>query len=134
MIVVFVFIITGCSSGIENEEQKIVVQKRIADENKYEDFKEVTESEQVLKIKDILGKADWENAKVNMARHADYQFFFHYKNGNIESNSIQHLMWISPNKDKLEVVRGNDEYVQLTEENSAILFEIITGGKLIDLK
>lgn len=39
-----------------------------------------------------------------------------------------------PNKDKLEVVRGNDEYAQLTKENSAILFEIITGDKIGELK
>ncbi|MEF2098465.1 hypothetical protein V3595_28295 [Bacillus sp. CFBP9009] len=69
-----------------------------------------------------------------MSRPADYQFFFHYKNENIQSDAIQHLIWISPNTDKLVVVRGNDEYVQLTDENSGILLKIITGEELTDLK
>lgn len=69
-----------------------------------------------------------------MSSPADYQFFFHYINKNIKSDALQHLIWISPNKDKLEVVRGNDEYAQLTKENSELLFEIITGEKLANLK
>lgn len=52
------FVITGCSSGIENEGQSIEVQKRIGDENKYEDFKEITDNKKVQKVKGILDKAD----------------------------------------------------------------------------
>ncbi|RFU67493.1 hypothetical protein D0469_14680 [Peribacillus saganii] len=136
LVAVFLFAVTGCSSGIENEEQKIVVQQRNNDNNadKYQDFREITDSEQVQKAKKILDEAEWNNSKVNMSRPADYQFFFHYKNEKIKADTIQHLIWISPNKDKLEVVRGNDEYVQLTEDNSEILFEIITGEDLTSLK
>jgi ribosomal protein L19 len=136
---IIVFLVTGCSNGIENEEQKIVVQNLVG---YYEskplegkvDLYEVTEDKKVLKVKEILDETDWENAKVNMVRPPDYKFHFEYINKDIESNTVQHSVWISPNKDKLEIVRGNDEYAQLTKENSAILFEIITGDNLSDLK
>ncbi|MFE6170256.1 hypothetical protein ACQKND_23080 [Viridibacillus arvi] len=41
-------------------------------------------------------------------------------------------IWISPNKDIVDVVVGS-EYVQLNEEDSTNLFEILTGEKLSDL-
>ena len=50
--VISIFIV-GCSNVIENEEQYIKVQKLIGDGNKYEDFKEITDNEQVQKVKDI---------------------------------------------------------------------------------
>jgi len=127
------FVITGCSSGIENEEQNIEVQKRIGDENKYEDFKEISDNKQVQKVKGILDSADWKNAKVDMARPADYRFGFQFKNPNIEAKAVLYEIWISPNKDKVEVVKGDNDYVQLNEENSTVLYEILTGEKLSDL-
>lgn len=127
------FVITGCSSGIENEGQSIEVQKRIGDENKYEDFKEITDNKKVQKVKSILDKADWENAKVDMVRPADYRFGFQFKNPEIEAKAVLYEIWISPNIDKVEVVKGDNEYVQLNEENSTVLFEILTGERLFDL-
>jgi len=125
--------LSGCSSGIENEGQYIEVQKRIDNENKYEDFKEITDNEQVQKVKGIVNKADWENAKVEMARPADYRFAFQYKSPDIEAKAVLYEIWISPNKDKVEVVKGDNEYVQLNEENSTVLFEMLTGKILSDL-
>lgn len=77
------FVMTGCSIGIGNEKQNIEVQKRIGNENNYEDFKEITNNGQVSKVKKILDKADWENVKVDMARPADYRFIFQFKNPEI---------------------------------------------------
>jgi len=128
-----IFLVAGCSTN-EEQKQKIEVQIRVGNEAKYEDFKEVIDNEQVVKVKRILDDTDWENTVVDMARLADYQFFFEYMNKDIEGDKLQYLVWISPNKDKLEVVRGNDEYAQLTRENSAILFEGITGKKLTDVE
>jgi hypothetical protein len=135
LITTFLIIITGCSNGIEKEEQIIEVQKRVGNENKYEDFRKITDPKQVLKVKEILNKTKWENEKVNMSRPPDYQFVFLFKNPDIiQEKVVLHSVWISPNKDKLEIVQGDNQYAQLTEENSANLFEIITGGKLTDLK
>ncbi|MBK3493819.1 hypothetical protein JFL43_02880 [Viridibacillus sp. YIM B01967] len=133
-IAIFLFIVTGCSNRIENVEQRIEVQERVGDENKYEDFKVVTDNIQVQKVKKILKDTDWENAKVDMAHPPDYEFIFQYKNPNIQAKAVVYNLWISPNNDKVEIARGGNQYAQLTKENSAILFEIITGNKLSELK
>jgi hypothetical protein len=134
LLAMFLFIVTGCVNGIENEEQKIEVEKRIGDENKYEDYKEITNNEQVQEVKKILDNVDWEIAKVNMARPADYRFVFQFKNPEIEAKAVLYELWISPNKDKVElIIDAESKYFQLNEEGSAVLFEILTGGKLSEV-
>lgn len=124
-------LIAGCSNPIGSEEQNIVVQKRIGEENKYEDFKEISDSKQVQQVKEILNDIHWENAKVDMARPADYRFGFQFKNPNIEAKAVLYELWISPNKDKVElVIDAESKYAQLDKNKSAILFEILTGEKL----
>ena len=137
----FVFIgiisifIVGCSNATETDEQYIKVQMRVGDENKYEDFKEITDHEQIQKVKEILNDIDWENGVVNMARPADYRFIFQFKNPEIEAKAVLYELWISPNKDKVElVIDAESKYVQLDTGKSAELFEILTGGKLSELK
>lgn len=134
MAVLTLFIVTSYSTGIENEEQNIEVQKRVGVEVEYEDFREVTDNKKVLKAKKLLDDTDWRNAKVNMSRPPDYQFVFQFKKPKIEAKAVLYQVWISPNKDKLEVVQGDNQYAQLTKENSATLFEIIAGDKLVNLK
>ncbi|WP_404828911.1 hypothetical protein [Solibacillus faecavium] len=127
--------IVGCSNLIENEEQYIKVQKRIGDQNEYEDFKEITDNEQVQKVKDILNYIDWEITTVNMIRPADFRFIFQYKNPEIEAKAALYELWISRNKDKVTlVIDAEMKYIQLDTGKSAELFEIITGEKLSELK
>ncbi|RBP02905.1 hypothetical protein DET59_1112 [Rossellomorea aquimaris] len=117
--------VTGCSSEVENEEQKIIVQKRTDDENQYEDFKEITDNEQVRNVKRILDEANWKDAHVTFVRPADYQFVFQFKNPQIEAKAVLFSVWVSPKKDLLEMTRGEHEFTQLTKEESARLFEMI---------
>jgi len=133
IVMFLIVIIAGCSSGLENEEQYIKVNKRIGDENMYEEFKDITENKQVQQVKQILDEIEWENAKVEMVSPHNFEFMFKYKSPKIDAKSVLYKIWISPDKDKLEVVRGDSEYGQLNEENSAVLFEIVTGEKLSDL-
>ena len=134
LVTIFLIIVTGCSIGIENEEQLIEVRKRVGNENEFEDFRKITDNKKVQEVKKILNETDWENAKVSMSRPPDYQFVFQFKNPNIMAKAVLHRVWISPNKDKLEIVQGDNQYAQLTKEQSAIMFEIITGDKLAELK
>lgn len=130
-IMVFTLIMTGCSNEIDNEKQIIKVQKRVGIENKFEDFKEISKHEKVLKAQEILSKADWENTKVSMSGPPDYQFVFLFTDPSIIQEKIDsYKFWISPNKDKLEVIDNENRYTQLTKEQSDILFEIITGSKM----
>ena len=120
------------SSGCVDEiiGQKITVQNRTGEENTFEDFKEVTQRKQVTKAIDIVKNANWENAKVEMERYADYQFQFPFKNSS-EGKIASYLLWISPNGENLEIVTESDRYVKLTKQESADLYEILTGEELI---
>jgi len=111
--------------------QKITVQKRIGEENAFEEFKEITQRKQVTKAIDIVKNANWENAKVEMARYADYQFQFPSNNSS-EDKIASYLLWISPNGENLEIVTDSHRYVKLTKQDSAALYEIITGEELVN--
>nr|WP_262177798.1 hypothetical protein [Saccharococcus sp. Marseille-Q5394] len=124
-------LLVGCSNEIQNTEQSIVVEKRIGDENNYEDFREVTDNEQVQKLLEILQDANWINAKAERVNPPDYRFAFRFKNPNIEAKAVLYELSITPNKDKVELIGGN-QYVRLDKNKSAELFEIVTGEKLTD--
>ncbi|ATP40768.1 hypothetical protein CSE16_12305 [Solibacillus sp. R5-41] len=123
-------LITGCSNEVVNEEQKIKVQIRVDDENNYEDFKEITDNDEVQKVKEIVFDIEWENAKVQMEHPADYRFIFQYKNPNIEAKAASYNLWISPNNDIVEIVMEEDAYAKLSKENSSILIKILTRENL----
>ncbi|ETT84352.1 hypothetical protein MKZ08_13295 [Viridibacillus sp. FSL R5-0477] len=129
---IILFVITGCS-GIEDKGKNIEVEKRIGNENKYEEFREITDNKQVQKVKDILDEVDWKNAKVEMEHPADYNFWFRFKSDKMSAKVVLYKIWISPNKDKVEIVRGDNQYVKLNVEDSTDLFEILTGEKPSDL-
>ncbi|MHC2832012.1 hypothetical protein [Bacillus sp. F9_6S_D1_P_5] len=126
-----ILIITGCSNVVGNEEQRIEVQKNIGD-NEYEDFKVVTDNNEVMQVKKILKDTTFENKKVEMSRPPDYQFVFQFKNPKIEAKAVLYQVWVSPNKDKVEIISGDNRYAQLEEKNAATLFRIVTGEKLTE--
>lgn len=130
-IAICIFIVTGCSNILGNEDQRIEVQKRVGDDE-YEDLKIVTDNNQVLQVKKILNEIHFENKKVEMSRSADYHFVFQFKNPKIEAKAVLYQIWISPNKDKVEVMAGDNRYAQLEGKNAATLFWIVTGEKLAE--
>ena len=130
-IIICILIVTGCSNILGNEEQRIEVQKDIGD-NEYEDFKVVTDNNEVMQVKKILKDTTFENKKVQMSRPADYHFIFQFKNPKIEAKAVLYQIWVIPNKDKIEIIAGNSQYVQLEGKNAATLFQIVTGEKLVE--
>ncbi|MDP4145369.1 MAG: hypothetical protein Q8936_12945 [Bacillota bacterium] len=127
----FLVLMVGCSNGIKNEGNKIVVEKQINSSDKYELYNEVKDSKEVQNAKNILNSIKWQNAKVNMVRRADYTFHFEDTNGKQKSNGIIYALWISPDKDKIELVIDSEgKYVQLDKEKSEKLFKIIIGKDL----
>ncbi|EMI9087925.1 hypothetical protein [Bacillus sp. AW] len=120
-IAICIFIITGCSNILGNEEQRIEVEKHIGD-NEYEDLKVVTDNDEVLQVKKILNDTNFENKKVEMSRPGDYRFIFQFKNPKIEAKAVLYQIWISPNKDKVEIKAGDNQYAQLEGKHAATLF------------
>ncbi|MED4019021.1 MULTISPECIES: hypothetical protein [Sutcliffiella] len=101
------------------EEEKLLVEKRVGTEDKYEKFKEITDKEKVEKALNILKNADWENAKVKMAHPPDFRI------------NNKYLIWLTPQKDMLEVIiQGENKYTKLSKKDSEVLYEIITEEKL----
>lgn len=135
LIVIISTSITSCSNLKGNEEQNIIVQKRIVDVNNYEDFKVITINEKVQKVREILDNINWEHTKVDMVYPADYRFIFQFKNPEINGKAVLYEFWISPDKDKVELaVSAESKFVQLDKNSSAELYKILIGGKLFDQK
>ncbi|SME43287.1 hypothetical protein BACERE00185_04843 [Bacillus mobilis] len=131
IISICIFIIIGCSNVLENKDQRIEVQKRIGD-NEYEDLKVVTDNNEVLQVKKILHDTTFENKKVEMSRPADYHFIFQFKNPNIEAKAVLYQIWVSANKEKLEIKAGDNQYALLEGKHATTLFQIVTGEKLAE--
>jgi hypothetical protein len=126
----------GCSNSSDVKEgtdqgQTIEVQRLNGDGDKYEVFKVVTNEEQVNKGKKLLDDLRWEDAKVSMVRPADFRFSF----PNPEAKVVLYELWIVPNMELAElVINAESKYVKLRTNESADLFELLTGKKLSDLE
>ena len=66
-----------------------------------------------------------------MERYADYQFQFPLKIRNGDDKLASYLLWVSPNGENVEIVTDGEEYVELPKQDSADLYEILTGEALI---
>jgi hypothetical protein len=122
----FLVLTVGCANGIKNEGNKIVVEKRVGEADKYEYYNEIKGNKEVQNIKDILDNIRWENAKVSMAYPPHYKI--HFEDNDSKVKGVVYSLWISPNKDKVEIVIDSaSKYVQLNEQVSAELFKVITG-------
>lgn len=122
-------VLVGCSNTLER--QTIKVEKRVGDDYNYQEYRKVTTLDQVKKVKEILDDIDWEHAKVDMERPADYRFSFQHSN---DSRAVLYELWIGPTNLIELIIDASEKYAQLDREKSAILFEIITGEKLPDRK
>ncbi|NRD76609.1 hypothetical protein HPT25_03775 [Bacillus sp. BRMEA1] len=131
---------TGVANGIENkpstvnEDQFIMVQKHVGNEyeNNFEEFRKIMDEKQVHKVKEILNELKWEYAVRDTLQPPDYQFVFQPKDSKIKAQANLHKIWITPDKDRLVIGRGENQFAfQLTKQQSATLFEILTGIKLV---
>ena len=104
--------------------RKITVQKCSQEDNVCEDFKEIIDTKEVNTAMGIVESADWQNAKVEMSRYADYQFPL--KNGS-QDKIVSYLLWVTPNGENVEIVADTNTYVKLPKVDFATLYEILTG-------
>ncbi|OAT85403.1 hypothetical protein A6P54_18980 [Bacillus sp. MKU004] len=129
LVVSLSFLVPGCSSDESNEKQVIELREYAdLDGGKYRDLENITEIDQVQQVREIVRDAKWEEKLVNMGRPADYQFTFQFENADIESKPVLHELWISASQEKAEMVRGDMEYSQLSEKDTAALIEVLTGN------
>ena len=130
-ILIFLVLIVHYTNGFKNKGNIIVIEKQVGKENTYDDFNEIRDSKEVQKLKDLLASITWIRTKVSMEHPANYKFHFDYINEEHRPNGLVYALWISPSKDKIEIIMENKpRYAQLDKEKSAELFEIIAGNKL----
>lgn len=130
---IFLVLMVGCANHIKNEGNKIVVEKRVEEANKYENYNEIKDSKEVQNIKDILNSINWGNAKVqvDMALPPNYKFHFEDTTEKQELNGLIYYLWISPDKGSVElVIESESKYLHLDKAKSAELFKLITGKNL----
>ncbi len=129
-IVFFSIFMTGCSNEANSSGNKIIVQKRVGEEDQYELFKEITDNDVVKKAAELLEDVRWKNGVVLMTQPPHYKSQFEGDDQSIGSN---YDLWISPNKDQVElVIEEQEKYIQLNKNQSAELFEFVTESQLIN--
>lgn len=140
LVVLFTIIIVGCSNGGETkgssfvihlefnlEETIINVQERVGKENEYIDFKLIDKEKQFKTVLDLLNDTNWENAEVQIAQPPDYKFSFMNNGSGEEIEAF--LVWVTPKKDRLEVIRVSGGYAKLSKKNSDVLVKFLTGER-----
>lgn len=118
----------GCNLKLDSEkvsganlivEEKLLIEKRVGTENQYENSKEITDKDKIEKVLNILQKANWESAKIEMDQSPELKI------------NNKYLIWLSPQKDMLEVIiQGENKYTKLSKKDSEAIYEIITDEKL----
>ncbi|WP_096271297.1 hypothetical protein [Paucisalibacillus globulus] len=99
----------------------VTVEKRNTEGN-YEIIHEITDADEVEKLIEALGNADWEeNVKVDIAP-PDYSFTW---------NNYNHSVWVNEGSERLELmIEGQSNYGTLSKTPSELVFEILTGEPL----
>jgi len=125
------FLIVGCSNGIRNEGNKIVIEKQVNGLDEYEIFNEINNNNEVQSVKEILNSRKWEFANVNMNQSPEYKFHFEDTDRKA-SGPIYELLIIHNGENIALVVSSKSMYVQLDKEKSEKLIKLITGKNLSD--
>ena len=84
----------------------------------------------MTKAIDIVKNANWEDETVNNGSFADYQFQFPSKIDS-ENKIASYELWINPDGEHLEIVTDGDKYTKLSKDDSANLYEILTGEEFL---
>jgi hypothetical protein len=128
---VLLMLMASCSKDINNNGNKIVVKKQINGTDKYESYKEIKDSKEVQNVKEILDSINWVNAAASMVNPSEFEFYFEDTRKEQNPNALIYSLWISPNKDQIElVIHSKTKYVQLSKQKSSQLFKILTSKSL----
>ena len=124
-------LLSGCSNYF-GDDQKIIVYKHM-DEDHYEVYREVTDKTEVQSVRDILDTIEPSSFTIPMTTTPDYSFIFQYKNSRLEAKAVPYDLLISENKKTIELTTPGNYYL-LDEENSELLFELLTDIKLAEVE
>ncbi|WP_054025571.1 hypothetical protein [Bacillus sp. FJAT-28004] len=111
------------TESIQKSNDKLIIQKRVGMENRYEDHKEINEEKSVSTVKSILQEGEWEKVKFEMSRSADYKVHFQPTDGS-EAKAVLYEIWFT--NDIAEIyISGTHSYKKTTKEDAEALGTII---------
>lgn len=114
------------ASGCSDKEERISIQKRMGKElYRFEAYKESIEMERTVKPKEILKTAKWEeNPMKKDDPKAD--FIFYLNDRNMGDKIEVYFIWVNAGESTLEVTKDDqNKYVQLSEEDSAVILDLL---------
>ena len=113
ILLILIVKLVGCTKENESDYKKLIIEKRIKTSNDYEKFAEIIDKNLIKEVNDIIKNIKWDNSKVCMVRPPEYKFYFE----NLKDSIYE--LWISPNKEQLEIViESKSKYIQLDEKES----------------
>ncbi len=90
----------------------------------YKELRVIDDAKELKQLEDILDRLAWEKAKVEMSSPPHFRFI---------SEDVFFAMWVTPKKDRIEmIVEGESLYQVLSEQDSNVLFQLLTDKKLSD--
>lgn len=128
LLIIFLVIVLIYFFSRKFEGNLIIVEKQTDKVGTYEDHSKINDPNSIKSVKNILNKSHWSSTKVDMPYPPDYQFYF-MNNDEDKSYHENVSLWISPDRNKVELI-FDGKYIQLNEEKSNKLFEILTEKKL----
>ncbi|WP_339147182.1 hypothetical protein [Sutcliffiella sp. BMC8] len=88
----------------------------------YRKLKVVEDSAELRQIEDILSSVEWERAEVEMSVPPHIRFI---------TDAGFFSIWVTANKNRIEIrVEGESMYKKLKEEESTLLFKLVTDKEL----
>lgn len=111
-------LITGCSNGIKNEGDRIIVEKLVNETHKYEYFNKISDSEDIKTVRNILSSIRWKNGKLDMPSPATHRIYFEDTKEENKSNKLIYELWFNLGNEVVVAINSESKYAQLNEENS----------------
>ncbi|QGQ98994.1 hypothetical protein EHS13_31010 [Paenibacillus psychroresistens] len=129
LLLISMSLLTACDQGgsfPKNKNLNIHLSKPKPDGQNYTVYKKIEDNETVGIVMSILLKVSWENATVSMSRQPDYRINPININPTISYEPVTYAIWISPQKDILEVVsQSPSNYGKLSKDDSQKLLSIL---------
>lgn len=127
VILIMIVSLVGCSNKKEEMKDYIKVEKRVGTSTDYEPLRKVVDEEKVQQILTISQKAQWESAKITTLEPANYQYYIANEDPKVSLKVVLYRVWNSKGNNKLMLARDNNEFAQLDEENSKLLYKLLVG-------
>lgn len=131
-IIGLVSIATACSNQLIDTFNRVVVEERMEDSNEYQELNKFLDEKALKSVRKELKAIQWEEeAKLVMARSADYLFRLEEVTDESEAAGKDYKLWIGPQGKTIEIDHASeDKYARLNQKDSKKFYELLTDKNL----